>query len=340
MSKIKSNDMSLMTFLKKSNIINKHPEVFNSGKTDDIKKFIDIFENYNNQINSTGSKKNNIDYVEMIVKEIKNEFAKKNKDIVSEEIQQIESDKWNKHYIHYNNPDGENELYIFPRNNGGGKIMTNFKFLVNCFPIIHAITNSIKLVNRNGHMILAGDPNDSKLENGIGLSFKILFLYNTKYKKWIVSPFKIVSETNGVNCSAFKISASTDHVGKQFSIWNKTLEKKDPYTGILNAKFLNNKFKLLPNLFNLHQTNEILIKAKQINLDTLTNSKASIPKTAKSIVLEKSNKISKISKISKKKKSKKISKKKKSKKKKSKKKISKISKKKKSKKISKKMCLE
>jgi len=266
MPKLKTDDMSLKTFLKNSNIINKHPEIFNSGKSDDIKRLLDIFEDYTKKLNYMKSTKNNIDNVEQIVKLIKKKFD----NINNEEIQKIESDKWNEHYIHYNNPDSENELYIFPRNNGGGKIMTDFKFLVNCFPVIHAIPNSIQLVNRNNHMIIAGEPDNPALETGIGLSFKILFLYNTKCKKWIVSPFKIVSETEGVDCSAFKISASNDDIGRQYNIWKKSLFKEDSTNvGILNIKFLDNKFKNFPNLFKLEQTHELIIKAKKLAMSNI-----------------------------------------------------------------------
>ena len=102
------------------------------------------------------------------------------------------------------------------------------------------------------------------IENGIGLSFKILFLYNTQHNKWIVSPFKMVSETQNVNCSSFKISASTNDINRQYNTWKYSLENIKESTGLLNIKFFDKKFKKLHNLFNPYQSNELLLNAKKI----------------------------------------------------------------------------
>ena len=264
MPKVITTDMTLKTFLKNSNIINKHPEIFNSTKSDDIKRLIGIFQDFTNILNKSlkkYTKNNKLDRTNEINKIIKN--------INNETLQEIEKQEWNEHYIKYNNKDCNNEMYIFPRNNGGGKIMTDFKFLVNCFPLRYSIPNSIQLVNRNDHMILAGEPVNKELENGVGLTFKILFLYNPRHNKWIVSPFKVVSETQNVDCSAFKICASNNDIEKQYRTWKYSLENAKGYTGLINIKFLDKKFKKLHNLFNPQQSNELIIKAKKIAMENI-----------------------------------------------------------------------
>ena len=139
------------------------------------------------------------------------------------------------------------------------------KFYVNCIRLQSVKPESINLANRNGHMVLMGETRGKK-ELGIGFSFKILILYNHKNKKYIVSPFKMVSLTdNDVNCRSFGQAASTDDINQQFNAWKYGLEKHGPGLGLVNQRFLDPKFKSWPNLFNPEQSNQLLLKAKHIN---------------------------------------------------------------------------
>ena len=160
-------------------------------------------------------------------------------------------------------------MWVFPNNNIGKKLKLDIKFHMNCIRLKDVTNNSIKLANRNGHMILVGDSKDFVADLGDYITFKILIIYNHINKRWIVSPFKMVSASNSGNiCLIFSKVATTSDIERQFKLWQNGLEYEGLNLGLLNYKYLDDKFKNMPNLFSIDQTNELLIKAKKINLDT------------------------------------------------------------------------
>ena len=245
--------------MKSLNLINKHPEIFNSGKDELIKKFLDHFTKYTELINK--SKKNGL---EELVKKIKSDFK-----TTEENFDKLEISNWSENYFKYCNDKNDNDVYVYPRNDGIEKIVLPYKYNVNCIKLENADLDSLKIVNRNNHMMISGNSKNDKFESGKDLSFKILVIYNKHKKKWIVLPYKMVSTpSDDVNCKAFALSATTDDLNRQYNVWNKGLEENKGKVGILNHKFLNEHYKTLPNLFGEEKSKHLLDTAHEILQDS------------------------------------------------------------------------
>jgi hypothetical protein len=248
-------DFSLDRFMTNTNLIAKHPEIFESGKTEEIKKYIQIFKKYTEMAN----KENDINKLVKILQ--------KDYNVHDQIVDKIEPQLWNTHYVEYEVPETTkkklNDMYVFPHNTKGKKLSSPIKFYINCIRL--GDSTNIRLINRNGHMVITGDNLENKVL-GTGVTYKMLILYNHIHKKWIVSPFKMVSNPPyGVRCDSFGRSATTSNVMEQYQIWRKGLNKHGSNLGIVNFKYTDPKFKDLPNLFTPSQTNQILIKAKGIS---------------------------------------------------------------------------
>jgi hypothetical protein len=174
------------SFIHNMNLLHKHPEVFNSGKTKLIKIFIDYFIKYTKIINDkkTGGLDN-------LITHIKKDFS-----VNSDSYDQLQLTSWNEEYFKYGIKKTNNDVYVFPRNVGGEKLTLQHKYFVNCIKIENIKPDSLCVVNRNNHMMLAGSSKDDDSELGKELHFKILILHNKELKKWLVVPYKIVSRPN------------------------------------------------------------------------------------------------------------------------------------------------
>ena len=254
-------------FLKKSNLLDKHVEIFDTDRKSIAEKFLEKFRSYTRELNE-------INDIDKFVELLKHEYGKHD-----QVIDKLEPAEWNEEYFNFETSNKTkaklNDLYVFPHNTEGHKLRLDYKFYVNCIRLIDADPNSIKLVNRNGHMMLAGETSNNNKELGTGITFKILMLYNHKNKQWIVSPFKMVSQTeHGVDCSAFSKSATNNDVKYQFYTWKNGLENIGKDIGVVNYKYLDKKYRNLKNLFTPEQSNQLLIKAKQINREFGTGGSA------------------------------------------------------------------
>ena len=251
-------EFGLDLFLKKSNLLDKHVEIFGTDRKTIAKEFLDKFRSYTKELNE-------INDIDKFVELLKQEYDKHD-----QVVDKIEPAEWNEEYFNFEvkktNKAKLNELYVFPHNTTGHKLKLDYKFYVNCIKLIDADPKSIKLANRNGHMMLTGETSNNNKELGTGITFKILMLYNYANDKWIVSPFKMVSQTeHGVDCSAFGRSATNNDVEFQFNAWKNGLERAGKYIGVVNYKYLDKKYRNYPNLFTPDQSNQLLTKAKQIN---------------------------------------------------------------------------
>lgn len=270
-------------FLKDSSLLDKHPEIFATDRKAIAKKLLNKFEKYTKEMN----KLNDIDkFIDKLKKEYKAE---------DQEVQKIEPANWNEHYAYYDldnvNDTTPNDMWVFPHNEKGNKLKINLKFYVNCIRLADAIPGSIQLANRNGHMMITGETEGGNKELGTGLSLKILILYNHKNKKWIVSPFKMVSETHrNVNCRSFGQSATTNDINRQFNSWKYGLEKNKENLGLVNYKYLDSKFRSWPNLFNANQSNQLLLAAKKINKIATGSGTKKVKKNSKKKVKKNSKK--------------------------------------------------
>jgi hypothetical protein len=275
---IRTGTFTLVDFMNHSNLKAKHPEIFATDRAKEAKKIMEKFEAYTKDLNKSKN-------VEKFVEKLKKEYG-----MEDQVAQSIEPAHWNEHYFNYDVPETKNakinDVWIFPHNETGKKIKIDSQFYVNCIKLGSVKPESIQLANRNGHMVLMGEidnsnnVSDNSKELGVGFSFKILILYNHKNKKYIVSPFKMVSVTdNDVNCRAFGQSASTDDVYQQFNAWKYEMKKHGDRIGLVNYRFLDPKFKDLPNLFTPDQSQQLLTEAKRIN--NSTNSGGSKKKSVK-----------------------------------------------------------
>jgi hypothetical protein len=249
-------NFELSSFMHDTNLIAKHPEIYKSGKTKEIKKYNDIFEKYTKYAN----KENNI--TKLINK------LKKDYDAQDQVVDKIGDQVWNMHYLKYDVPDETNkklnDMYIFPHNTEGRKLKSKLNFFINCIGLRDA--TNLRLINRNGHMVITGDGSEH-ITLGINVTYKMLILYNYKYKKWIIAPFKMVSTPpKGVRCDSFARSATTNNVNEQYNIWKVGLKRHKGNLGVVNFKYTDDKFKNLPNLFTPNQTNYLLTEAKRINM--------------------------------------------------------------------------
>lgn len=179
-------------------------------------------------------------------------------DIGDKNIKKLEPDTWTMDFINFCSEDKKvNDVYSFPEFSGS-KLTFNKKFNVNCIKITDAIPDSIKLVNRNNHMVLAGIPKKS-VQLGNNLTFKVLIFYNPTCKKWLVVPYRIRSEMSGdIRTDSFALSATTDNVFNQYNTWIEGFERYGKNIGILNMKYYDKKFADLPNLFRHQQIKQIM----------------------------------------------------------------------------------
>jgi hypothetical protein len=249
------NDFNLDNFMASTNLISKHPEIFESGRKLEIKKFLDIFVKYTKIANE----EKNID---KLIKKIQLDYNQHD-----QYVDKIEPQSWNKHYSEYEVPQSHkmklNDMYIFPHNTKGKKLSSPIKFYINCIRL--GDSTNIRLINRNGHMVLTGDNVENKVL-GTKVTYKMLILYNHINKKWIVSPFKMVSNPpHGVRCDSFARAATTEYINEQYNIWKNGLSHHAKNLGIVNFKYTDPKFKNFPNLFSPSQSNQILSLAKSIS---------------------------------------------------------------------------
>ena len=251
-------------FMSYMNLTNKHPEIFSSGKTKLIKTFLDYFVKYTKLINEkkTGG-------IENLIKHIKKEFK-----LTGDSYHPLENYMWNEGYYKYGTKKKNNDVYVFPSNAGDEKITIPHKYFVNCIKIENVDIDSIKVVNRNNHMMLAATSKNSELELGKELHFKILIIYNHELKKWLVVPYKIVSRPNDdVKCDSFALSATTGDVNRQYKVWQQGIENYKNKLGVLNLKYLDEKYKSLPNLFGEQMSKELISNVQMIISDLPNTSK-------------------------------------------------------------------
>ena len=232
-------------FLKKSNLLDKHVEIFGTDRKTIAKNFLDKFRSYTKELNEIYAAGNSMD---KFIEGLKQEY-----DAHDQVVDQIELAEWNEEYFNFEVKKTAtpklNDIYVFPHNKTGRKLRSDHKFYVNCIKLIDADPGSIKLANRNGHMMLTGETSNNNKELGTGITFKILMLYNYSNKKWIVSPFKMVSQTeHGVDCSAFGRSATNNDVRFQYDTWKNGLERAGKYIGVVNYKYLDKKYHRVLNL--------------------------------------------------------------------------------------------
>ena len=275
-------DFTVDGFMKNMNLINKHPEIFRSGKDKLIKTFIDYFIKYTKSINA--DKKGGID---KLIKTIKSDFK------ISDDVaEQLQLKSWNKDYFKYCVKKKDNDIYVFPRNVGGEKITLPHQYFVNCIKLENVKIDSLTIVNRNNHMMISGESKNADKELGKELHFKILILYNKELKKWLVVPYKMVSKpTDDVRCDSFALSATTDNIGRQYKVWNQGLERYRTKLGVLNYKYIDEKFKTLPNLFGAERSNLLITKAQIMISNLIPDKKKSKRGGAKKKSKKKSKKM-------------------------------------------------
>jgi len=248
-------DFNLESYITYINFKNKHPEIFLSGKDKQVQEFMDIFIGYNKLINSSKT-----DGLNKLITQIKKDFK-------SNEVSpdKLTVSKWSEDFFKFCNPKKDNEVYVFPRNDGRDKLIFNRKFYVNCIKLENIKPNSVVVVNRNNHMMLAGEVETEDNMIGKYLDFKIIMIFNKKLNKWVISPYKVVSKPNNdVRCDSFSLSATTDLVDRQFNVWNQGLDRNKEKLGILNIKYFNEHFKSLPNLFGDTRSKFLIDRAEGI----------------------------------------------------------------------------
>lgn len=233
-------------FIQEHNLMEKHLEVFKSGNDNAVKNFINIFENYTKLANK---KKDLNEIVDAISTDYKiNEKGTKN----------LVNEMWAQDFKSFCTSKRENNVYSFPEFSGS-KLTFDHQFDVNCIKITDAIPESIKVVNRNGHMVLAGEPKNKNMQLGVNLTFKVIILHNLDCKKWLVVPYRIRSETaEGVRCDSFALSATNDNPFIQFITWIKGFKKYEKNIGILNINYYDKKFESMPNLFRPNQVKQVM----------------------------------------------------------------------------------
>lgn len=251
----RTGEFKLKEFLRNTHILYKHPEIFDVDMKEKSDELLNKFENYGKTLNEL----NDLDKFIDILKE---EYSVNN-----QVVQKIENAKWNEHYYKYDVDDGTNpeynDMWVFPHNETGKKLMLPMQFYLNCIRMNTAKYESIRLANRNGHMMIVGEGGND-LELGKHITFKILIIYNHKNKKWIVSPFKLTSVPNNLNCTVFAKAATESDVSEQFNIWNNGIDTFGLDLGLVNFRYLSRKFHDSPNLFSEEQTNNLLTKVKSL----------------------------------------------------------------------------
>ena len=202
------DNFTVKGFIKKNNLAEKHIEVFQDGYKKSVAEFVNIFEKYTKLANKL---KDIVKLVDIISADF---------DISDKNIKKLEHESWTMDFINFCSEDKkDNDVYSFPEFSGA-KLTLNKKFNVNCIKITDAIPDSIKLVNRNEHMVLVGIPKNEDVQLGVNLTFKSLIIYNPNCKKWLVIPYRIRSETSGdVRCDSFALSATSDNIFHQYKIF-------------------------------------------------------------------------------------------------------------------------
>ena len=232
-------DFCVDKFIKNTGIFEKHPEIFHKDHSNKSKKFIGRFKTYTKNINA--DKKHDIN---KILSQVKNDFETR-----GNIYEQLQLQPWNEQIFKYCANKKLNDVFVFPENDEIEKIIMRQAFYTNCIKLKDIDPKTLTLINRNGHMMISAKGTDRKAEMGKYISFKILFIYNYEIKKWIVSPFKLASHPYGnVNCDAIALSATTDDINRQYNIWHYGLRKYGDDAGILNIKFVDKKYKDMPNL--------------------------------------------------------------------------------------------
>ena len=283
------SNFTLENFMLYTGITQKHPEIFNSGKKKEIDNFIGYFTKYTDMANE---KKNS---GLKVIDEIKKDFK-----IDETTPEKLENTDWNAKFFAFCSPDSSNDVYIYPKNNGGEKLHLPHKFYVNCIKLRNVIPDSIAIVNRNKHMMIAGTSKNDDNELGSEIHFKVILIHNKKLNKWVVSPYKIVSQVSDKKqCYTFAMSASSDSVERQYSVWEKGLEMLKDNLGILNLKYYDEHFKSFPNLFSKEQSDNLMSEIHNIVSDIPYTPK-SADKPADKPALVKTSKTSKTSKTAKK----------------------------------------
>ena len=252
----------LELFLEKSNLLDKHPEIFGTDRKKSCTQFLNKFKKYTDQMNKLND-------ITKFANQLKKEYSADDQD-----AEPIELAEWNEEYFNFEVSGKKplNKIWVFPSNANNRKLKLSLKFYVNCIKLTDADPTTIKLANRNGHMMITGEASDSNRELGIGITYKMLILHNAD-NGWIVSPFKMVSQTEpGVNCSVFGKAATNNDIQLQFNTWKYGLRNLGKDIGIVNYKYLNKKYRDYPNLFTPQQSNELLIEAKKINRGDSGNS--------------------------------------------------------------------
>ena len=262
-------NFTIEQFIKTKKLTEKHLEVFNKDNKKQVDLFLNVFKKYTKLANK-------LDDLEKFVKVVSTDYK-----IQDTGVQKLEHDTWTTEFLEFcSEGKKDNSVFAFPEVSGD-KLTFNKKFNVNCIKISDAVPESIQLVNRNQHMMLAGEPKNKDVQLGMNLTFKMLIIYNPNCKKWLIVPYRIRSETGGeVNCSTIAISATNDNIGYQYKIWLNGLNKYGKDIGVLNMVYFDEKFKELPNLFRDYQTNTIMNQAKKL-ANTIGGKKKSKKKSKK-----------------------------------------------------------
>ena len=251
------SNFTLENFMLYTGITQKHPEIFNSGKKKEIDNFVGFFKKYTEMANekkSSGLK---------VIDEIKKDFK-----MDESESEKLENTDWNAKFFAFCSSDSSNDVYVYPKNNGGEKLHLPHKFYVNCIKLRNAIPDSIVIVNRNKHMMIAGTSKNDDNELGSEIHFKVILIHNKKLNKWVVSPYKIVSQVvDKKQCYTFAMSASSDSVERQYQVWEKGVELLKDNLGILNLKYYDEHFKSFPNLFSKEQNDRLMSEVHNLVSD-------------------------------------------------------------------------
>ena len=264
-------DVSLENFLLFSGITRKHPEIFLSGKETQINEFLGFFKKYTKLANE--KKSNGLKVIDVIKKDFK---------LNDESYEQLQMLGWNEKYFKFCNSDADNEVYVYPKNVGGEKLTLPHKYFVNCIKLKNADPDSIVIVNRNKHMMLAANSRLGDAELSKEIHFKVLLVHNKKLKKWIVAPYKIVSQVEDKRqCYPFSMAASTDDVARQYDVWENGVKMMKTNLGVLNLKYYDEHFKSFPNLFSDEQ-NKFLLEEVHNIVDNLAENQSNKKSDAKS----------------------------------------------------------
>jgi hypothetical protein len=242
-------------FIKYNKLIEKHREIFVNGNPKYIDEFKEIFKRYTDFINTTDAMSDSSNSIQQLINLICSDYKLSNNEFVD-----ISKEAWATDFRKFCNADGNNQLYTFPT--GREKINFHRKFEMTCLLLKDADPNTVRLVNRHGHMIYCGNPKKNKKTYCDFLSFKIVILHNKKAKKWLVVPYRMKPESKKIKCDIFAMVATTDNIIRQYQLWIDGFDKYGNNIGILNGNYYDKSFDKLPNLFNQNQKNILNDKLK------------------------------------------------------------------------------